>query len=61
MVFFGDLNQDTITLKPTYGANGVSVFQVVRKCMIIQCNIKNAAFMIDVHCMQHSLGKNAFF
>jgi hypothetical protein len=36
MVFFYDLNQDTITLKPTYGANGVSVFQVVKTCVIIQ-------------------------
>jgi hypothetical protein len=36
MVFFGDLNQDTITLKPTNGVNGVNVFQVVRTCVIIQ-------------------------
>jgi hypothetical protein len=52
MVLLGDLNQDIITLKPTYGANEVNVFQDVKTCVIIQLQYWNAPCMIDVHCMK---------
>ncbi len=56
MLFFGDLNQDTIASKLIrFIANGVSVFQGVKTCVIVQLKDKNAPFLIGVHCMnQHT-------
>jgi hypothetical protein len=54
MLFFGDLNQDTIASKLIrFKANGVSVFQGVKTCVIVQLKDKNAPLLIGVHCMDH--------
>ncbi len=54
MLFFGDLNQDTIASKLIrFIANGASVFQGVKTCVIVQLKYKNAPFFIIVHSMNH--------
>ncbi len=54
MLFFGDLNQDTIASKLIrFIANGASVFQGVKTCVIVQLKYKNALFFINVLSMNH--------
>jgi hypothetical protein len=49
MVLFGDLCQETISSKLiTFGANGVSVFQIIKIGVAIQLKKENAPLMIGV-------------
>jgi hypothetical protein len=54
VLFFDDLNQNTIASKLIrFITNGVSVFQGVKTCVIVQLKDKNAPLLIGAHCMDH--------